>query len=71
MLELWIGLPAWLRMLVGLGLMVLGGLIVYGYVVAEPRPRRLPTFGALLFGTGLVLILLGSKSDAEKNGYRF
>lgn len=73
MLDRWIELPAWLR--VGLGVMVL--LAGFGLLWAWATrffafPRRYVLTGALaLVGAGFGMILVGGKSDSERNGYHF
>lgn len=62
MLDWWIDLPWWLRLGVALGLMGAGAL-VFWYVSIR--------LGILMVGVGLVLFLIGGKSQAEKKGYRF
>lgn len=68
MLELWMDLPPWLRIVVALGLMALGVAIVW---ISYTEARRIPFAGLGIAATGLVLVLVGGKSNAEKNGYRF
>ena len=55
-------LPAWARLLVALGLMIVGGLVFYFVSVR---------LGIALFAVGFVLLMIGGKSKAEKQGYRF
>lgn len=74
MLDLWIDLPAWLRMLVALAVIGGGGAIVYawltgGFVISQYT--FLPPLGMGLCGMGLVMLLVGGRSRAERNGYRF
>jgi len=61
-MELWTELPWWARLIVSIGLIV-GGLAAFlnGY----------PRSGGGMLGLGVVLLLIGGRSDSEKNGYRF
>jgi hypothetical protein len=62
MLDFWIELPAWLRLGSAL-LLILLGVLLFLFVSVRA--------GLVLFGVGCVLFLMGGKSKAEKNGYRF
>lgn len=62
MLNIWLEFPAWLRMGIALLIAVIG---VLTFIFASVRA------GAVLSGVGFVLLLVGGKSDSEKNGYRF
>lgn len=74
MLDLWLGFPAWMRMIAALALIGIGGWIVYlwlfgGREVAEYR--FLPLIGAGIVAMGFVLVLVGGRSNSERNGYHF
>lgn len=69
----WTELPSWLR--VGLGLMVLltGVGILWagmtGHIIEHTRVC--PRISLVLIGVGLAMILIGGKSESERKGYRF
>ena len=69
----WSELPAWIRLGSGLLMMLVGGGILaaglLGYL--EPGFRVVPRFSLVMLAVGLGLFAVGSKSDSEKNGYRF
>ncbi len=62
MLNIWIELPAWLRLGIA-GIVAIIGVLTFIFVSVRA--------GAVLSGIGFVLLLIGGKSDSEKNGYRF
>ena len=62
MLDAWSELPAWLRILIAVGMMVAGALIAWFESVR---------LGFLLLGVGFVMTMIGGKSQSERNGYRF
>ena len=62
MLELWIELPWWLRLIVALGLMIAGGVI---FLFISVR------LGCALFAVGFILFIMGGRTRGEKSGYRF
>ena len=62
MLDWWTDLPAWLRIVFALVVMITGGLVFWFVSVR---------FGAGIFGFGFILMVLGGKSESEKKGYRF
>ena len=73
MLGWWTDLPAWLR--VGLGVVVLltgGGILWAGMTGHIIEHRRVcPRISLVLIGLGFAMILIGGKSDSERKGYRF
>ena len=62
MLDAWMELPAWARIGSALVLMLLGALV---FLFVNVRT------GIVLIGVGFVLLLMGGKTDSEKNGYHF
>jgi hypothetical protein len=62
MLDFWMELPAWLRL--GSAMLLIGLGVFFLFFVGIRR-------GCVLMGVGVVLLLVGEKSKAEKNGYRF
>jgi membrane protein implicated in regulation of membrane protease activity len=62
MMELWSELPAWLRLTIGLVLMIVGALIA---IFVHIR------IGLAMLAVGTVMMLVGGKTRAEKSGYNF
>ena len=62
MWDMWLDLPAWLRLLVALGIMVGGGVIAW-YLSAR--------VGIVIFALGFALFLFGGSSGGEDKGYKF
>jgi hypothetical protein len=62
MFDWWINLPAWLRLIVALGLIILGALIFW-FVSMR--------LGIIIAVIGFGFFVAGGKSSAEKKGYRF
>ena len=74
MLEIWMELPAWQRMIVSLVLMATGGVIIYAWLVGDWQISQytfLPPLGAGLAALGLMMTAVGGRSRAERNGYHF
>jgi hypothetical protein len=73
MLNWWIDLPAWLRVGLGVVLLVAGGTVLWVWARAHSvAPRRhILTLASVLAGLGCGMILVGGKSNSERNGYRF
>lgn len=73
MLELWMSLPSWLRMIFGVLLMLTGGVVVWMGVNAEiiAGRRTIFTCGFAMIGAGFAMVMIGGKSDSERNGYHF
>jgi hypothetical protein len=72
-LDWWIELPAWLRIVLGVVMLVAGGLLLWAWATgyfAMPR-RHVLTLGSALAGLEFGMILIGGKSDGERNGHRF
>ncbi len=69
----WLGLPAWLRMVLGLVVLLIGGGIVLagltGHIIEGQRV--FPRFSLILIGLGFAMIVFGGKSDSERGGYHF
>ena len=61
-MEAWSELPWWLRLLVALGLMAGGLFALYSGFWRS---------GSGMLGLGVILLLIGGRSDSERNGYRF
>jgi hypothetical protein len=62
MFDMWLDLPAWLRLLLALGIMVAGGLIAW-YLSAR--------VGIVIFAIGLALFMFGGTDSSEGKGYKF
>lgn len=71
MLEWWMELPAWLRMTLGVVLMVVGGLILWAQIASDAGNRRAYTWPIAMCGLGFAMVMVGGKTDSEKNNYRF
>lgn len=73
MVDWWTGLPGWLRFVFGLVVMLLGGGILWagltGRIIAGRRACS--TLALALIGLGFAMMLIGGKSDSERNGYHF
>ncbi len=62
MLSAWSELPWWLRLTVALS-MITGGFGIFWYVSIK--------MGIGLMGLGAAMLMVGGRTDAEKNGYHF
>ena len=62
MLDGWIELPWWLRLLVAAG-MVIGCAFVFWFASIR--------LGGAMVAVGFVLFMIGGRSRGEKSGYRF
>ena len=62
LLEWFAGLPCWLRVIVALAFMGIGGLM--GWYISL-RLALVP------FAVGVAMLLFAGKDDSEKNGYHF
>ena len=62
MLSAWSELPWWLRLIVALIMLGLG-FLVFWYVSIK--------LGIGLMGLGAAMLMVGGRTDAEKNGYNF
>jgi hypothetical protein len=62
MWDMWLDLPAWLRVLLALGIMVAGGAIAW-YLSFR--------VGLVIFALGFALFLFGGASGGEDKGYKF
>lgn len=62
MLDGWMELPWWLRLLVGAG-MVIGGAFVFWFASFR--------LGGAMVAIGFVLFMIGGRSRGEKSGCRF
>ncbi len=73
MLELWVSLPWWLRIGAGVLSILVGALILFlGLTGRLMEGRRVVWWGAFAFiGAGFAMVMIGGKTDSEKNGYHF
>ena len=62
MLDIWIELPWWLRLIIAAGMMIAGAFIFW---FASIR------LGSAMAAIGFVLFMIGGRSRGEKSGYRF
>jgi hypothetical protein len=62
MIEAWSELPAWLRLLIALIIMGIGGVVLWYASVKV---------GFGLIGLGFIMFMIGGKTRGEKSEYRF
>ena len=62
MLDFWMDFPWWIRLLVGMAFMAVGGLMAW-YISMR--------LGIVPFAIGFAMLIFGGKDDSEKNGYHF
>jgi hypothetical protein len=62
MLDAWMDLPAWLRIIVALIVVAIGGLLCW-FISFR--------LGVLPLALGVAMLFFGGKSDSEKKGYHF
>lgn len=62
MLEAWSELPSWLRLTIAFIICGLGALLFWFVSIRA---------GIALGGLGFAMLMVGGKSQSEKNGYRF
>jgi hypothetical protein len=76
MFQWWLDLPAWLRIGLSLILLGIGAVIVLMEVFTPddamiPREKRAIIVGFMFIGVGCAMLAAGTKSQSERNGYRF
>ncbi len=79
MLGLWVDLPWWIKTPISLSMMGLGGWLLWGTIgekdgldfAGGAMQRRDFFFGIVLLLTGLLLLAVGGRTNAEKRGYKF
>ena len=62
MFDFWLGLPAWIRMLLAIIMFSCGAAICWWFDFRV---------GLIFVALGMAMIFVGGQSDSEKNGYRF
>jgi hypothetical protein len=72
-MDWWTELPAWLRMLIGLVILI-AGIAIFACCMTGVFPggdNLLSRSSIGLMAVGFVLVVFGGKSSSEKNGYHF
>lgn len=75
MLQWWLNRPSWLRQTIGWIILIFGIVTIVVPIFSDhptlSRTGRGGAGGFVFVGLGLALVVLGGKSDAEKNRYHF